>query len=251
MDTEFIETLNTLDNARLAGAGAAVWLAGLVRGFAGFGAALIMAPVLSLIYGPVIAVPVMTVVEIPVLLQVVAIARRETDWRRTGPMAATAGIAIPIGTAVLATADPALLRSAMSVIVLSLVAVMASNRVPALRRRRTTDLGAAWLAGLMGGSTGIGGPPLILYFLSIKVSARQVRGDLFGYFLVTTLIGLLSFAAYGLITPRIVLTGLALGLPYMLGIWMGGLLFPLANEATFRRLALTLLALIGVATLLG
>ena len=36
-----------------------------------------------------------------------------------------------------------------------------------------------------------------------------------------------------------------------MGIWMGGLLFPLANEATFRRLALTLLALIGVATLLG
>lgn len=251
MDTDLIDLFNGLDIARLIGGGMAVWLAGLVRGFAGFGAALIMAPVLSLIYGPTVAVPVMTVVEIPVLLQVVAIARRETDWSRTGPMAAMAVITIPLGTFILATAEPDLLRMTMSIIVLVLVAVMASGRLPTLIRRRPTDLGVASLAGLMGGSTGIGGPPLILYFLALGAPARQVRGDLFGYFLVTTLIGLVSFAAYGLFTPPVVLLGLIFGLPYMLGIWLGGKLFPFASERVFRRLALILLTLIGAATLLG
>ena len=64
------------------------------------------------------------------------------------------------------------------------------------------------------------------------------------------MIGIATFAAYGLITERTLIIGLALAAPYMLGMWLGGRIFPYASEKTFRRFALILLALVGGGSLL-
>lgn len=245
-----LDLVADLDLRSLVAAALAVGLAGAVRGFAGFGAALVMAPVLSLLYGPTVAVPVMSVMEIPVLYQVIRTARRETDWRRTAPMAATAVLAVPVGAAVLTSLDPELLRRGISVLVLGLVAVMAAGGFPPLRRTGRRDIGVAVTAGVMGGATGIGGPPLILYFLATGDPARQVRGDLFGYSLVTTLVGMVTFFAYGLFTPHSLALGAILSAPYFAGMALGGRLFPLAGETTFRWIALAILTCVGVGTLI-
>lgn len=244
------ETLASVDPISLFLAALAVGLAGTVRGFAGFGAALIMAPVLALLYGVTAAVPMMSAMEVPALIQIARIARRETNWRNTGPMAAMAVAAIPVGAAVLVTVDPELMRRGISVIVLVLVAIMAVGGLPPFRRTRPRDIATSAVAGVMGGATGIGGPPLILYFLATGEPAKQLRGDLFGYFLVTSLVGLVTFFSYGLFTLQTVTIGLLLSVPYMLGMRLGSKLFPLASERTFRWIALVILAGVGVGTLL-
>ena len=228
----------------------AAFVAGAVRGFAGFGSALVLAPVLALAYGPTVAVPVMSVLQVPILYQVARIAMRETDWRRTAPMAATALVSIPLGAAVLKSIDPEMLRLGISVIVLGLAAVMAVGGLPRVGRTRMRDITAASAAGAMGGATGIGGPPLVLYFLATAEPARQVRGDLSGYFLVTGVVGLTTYFLYGLITPESLTIGAILSVPHFVGMSFGGFLFPRASEKTFRRIALTILACVGVGTLL-
>lgn len=245
-----MDTWASIDPTPLVLAALTVTLAGIVRGFAGFGAALVMAPVLALLYGATVAVPMMSAMEVPALFQIARIAQRETDWKRTGPMAAMAVLAIPVGVTVLTVVDPEVLRRGISVIVLLLVAIMAVGGLPPLRRTRPRDVATSAVAGVMGGATGIGGPPLILYFLATGDPAKQVRGDLFGYFLVTSLVGLASFFAYGLFTVKTVTLGLALSLPYILGMRLGSTLFPLASEKTFRRIALVILACVGVGTLM-
>ena len=47
-------------------------LAGVVRGFAGFGAAMIMMPVLAAVLGPVVAVPTLSVMDSLMTLPLVA-----------------------------------------------------------------------------------------------------------------------------------------------------------------------------------
>ncbi|MEQ8584390.1 MAG: sulfite exporter TauE/SafE family protein [Thalassobaculaceae bacterium] len=244
------EMLSDLDLSLLVLTVCAAFLAGAVRGFAGFGSALVLAPVLALAYGPTVAVPVMSVLQVPILYQVTKIAMRETDWRRTGPMAATALVAIPLGAAVLKSLDPQVLRIGISVIVLTLAAVMAVGGLPRVGRTRTRDIVAATTAGAMGGATGIGGPPLVLYFLATAEPARQVRGDLSGYFLVTGVVGLATYFAYGLITVEALTIGAILAVPHFAGMSFGGFLFPRASEKTFRWIALTILACVGVGTLL-
>jgi uncharacterized protein len=244
------EMLSDLDPPMLVLTVCAAFLAGAVRGFAGFGSALVLAPVLALAYGPTVAVPVMSVLQVPILYQVTKIAMRETDWKRTGPMAATALVSIPLGAAVLKSLDPEMLRIGISVIVLTLAAVMAVGGLPHVRRTRPRDLVAASTAGAMGGATGIGGPPLVLYFLATAEPARQVRGDLSGYFLVTGIVGLATYFFYGLITVKALTIGGILAVPHFAGMSFGGFLFPRASEKTFRWIALTILACVGVGTLL-
>lgn len=245
-----MDTWASIDPTPLVLAALTVTLAGIVRGFAGFGAALVMAPVLALLYGATVAVPMMSAMEVPALFQIARIAQRETDWKRTGPMAATALVSIPLGAAVLKSLDPEMLRIGISVIVLTLAAVMAVGGLPHVRRTRPRDLVAASTAGAMGGATGIGGPPLVLYFLATAEPARQVRGDLSGYFLVTGIVGLATYFFYGLITVKALTIGGILAVPHFAGMSFGGFLFPRASEKTFRWIALTILACVGVGTLL-
>lgn len=246
---DLMALIGTIDWADLAFGAVAAAIAGTIRGFAGFGAAMVKAPVLALLYGPPIAVALMSIMEVPALPQVFRTALRETTWRRVIPLAVPAVVAIPLGTWVLTHADPELLRRVISGTVIVLVAVMASGRMPLIRKRTRNDGIAGFAAGFLGASTGIGGPPLILYFLGTGEAARRVRGDLFGFFFISSVTGLISFAAYGLITPLTVTIGLLLAPFYMGGMWLGGRIFPLASERTFRRVALALLAVIGAATL--
>ena len=63
-------------------------LAGVVRGFAGFGAAMIMMPVLAAVLGPVVAVPTLSVMDSLMTLPLVARNVRHCDWRSVGMLAA-------------------------------------------------------------------------------------------------------------------------------------------------------------------
>ena len=61
-------------------------IAGMVRGFAGFGAAMIMTPIFSALYGPAVGVALCLMLEIAVALPVVHGVVGLVDWRRIGLM---------------------------------------------------------------------------------------------------------------------------------------------------------------------
>jgi uncharacterized membrane protein YfcA len=74
---------------------------------------------------------------------------------------------------VLLVADPALLTRAMAILVLAVAFALALG----VRRQRAPGLAATvatgGLAGLLSGSTGIGGPPVILFWLSGQDAAAR------------------------------------------------------------------------------
>ena len=69
-------------------------VAGLMRGFAGFGSAILMAPVFAVLLGPVHMVPMVAAVELPMSMMLFLGARRDVDWRFVAPLSAIAMIAI-------------------------------------------------------------------------------------------------------------------------------------------------------------
>ena len=64
----------------------AIFIGGLSRGFAGFGAALIIVPALTLVYGPVPAVVIMSLIEVPGVLQLARTAVQDADWKNLAPL---------------------------------------------------------------------------------------------------------------------------------------------------------------------
>src|SRR5262245_63830150 len=100
-------------------------VAGLLRGFVGFGAALISVPVFSLMLGPHAAIPVNAVMGLPAVFQLLPEAIRRAERPIVLPICLATFIATPIGTWALVAADPALMTVAISALVLVMVAVLA------------------------------------------------------------------------------------------------------------------------------
>src|SRR3954462_3953667 len=95
-----------------AAVGAAV-LAGAVRGFSGFGSALILSPSLAALYGPAVAVPVALLLEFALAGPFVPPALRLLHPRRPPTLCLAATVMVPVGAYVLSVVDATALRWAI------------------------------------------------------------------------------------------------------------------------------------------
>lgn len=228
---------------------AAAALAGLSRGFSGFGGALIFMPFASAIVGPTVAVPVFIVCDVIMAAPLIAGAMRKADWPDLRPILAGCAVGLPIGNWFLANADPSTLRWAICVAISISLLVLASGwrfkSCPGWRVK--TAVGTT--SGLLAGMASIGGPPVIVYWLSTAASVAQMRNNLMAFFAFTTGLAIALLAWRGLVTPQ-VLWLVALCAPgYGAGIWIGSRLFPYASPETYRQIAYALVALSAVTSI--
>ncbi|HYC63535.1 MAG TPA: TSUP family transporter, partial [Reyranellaceae bacterium] len=86
------------------------FVAGMVRGFAGFGAAMLMTPVFSALHGPAVGVALCLLLEIAVALPLLPRVVGLVDWRRIGLLALAAAAAAPFGNLLLTHVDPEPMR---------------------------------------------------------------------------------------------------------------------------------------------
>jgi len=223
--------------------------AGLLRGFAGFGSGMVLVPVYSLLYGPASAIAICMLMEMFGTLQLLPKAVRNCDWRQILPMSVCVIVAIPVGTWLLLRLDPVLVLRGIGVVVLGFVAVMAAG----WRYRGPRGLLPSSLVGLVSGVgvglSGIGGPPVIFYFLSGPDPVERSRANIIVFLAVVGVGVVLSLWWNGLITVSLLARAVVLTVPFMLTGMLGARLFDPANEKLYRRAALVLLALVGTSAL--
>jgi uncharacterized membrane protein YfcA len=225
-------------------------IAGMVRGFAGFGAAMLMTPIFSALYGPAAGIALCLLLEIAVALPLVPGVVRLVDWRRIGLLLVAAAIAVPLGTHTLIRIEPEPMRWAISAIILGAVTLLASGwRFPG-RPNVATTFAAGATSGFLNGLSGMAAPPIAFYYLAGSEPAARVRANLTTYFVFVDLIALVSFASRDLIGWSTGVQGLFLAPVIMLGGVVGERLFPLASETFYRRLALGLLVCVAIGSLL-
>jgi uncharacterized protein len=225
-------------------------IAGMVRGFAGFGAAMMMTPVFSALYGPAIGVALCLFLEIVVAVPLVPAVMRLVDWRRIGLMLLAAAAAVPVGNVVLTLSEPEPMRWAISVIVLSAVAVLASGWRYSGKPRTAVTLAAGAGSGFLNGLSGMAGPPIAFYYLAGDETVTRVRANLTTYFVFVDVAAIITFAARGLVEGDTIVLGLCLAPAVIVGGVLGGRLFPLASEQFYRRLALVLLVGVAIGALI-
>lgn len=226
----------------LAIAAATVLAAGLIRGFSGFGSALVNAPMLSLLWGPTVGVPVAALVELVPAVQLTPRAIPIAQWRTILIMGVPALILIPAGLWLLITLPNEVIRRFVAAIVLILVAIMWSGWRYHGQRTAALSLGVGALSGLLSGTTGVGGPPVILYLMSGKDDAAVIRANMIAFFTIVLIGMAVTFALGGLFGPLVLWRTALMAVPFVVGIFAGALLFPLASQRTFRNIALTFLA---------
>src|SRR5262249_20801251 len=168
-------------------------VAGMVRGFAGFGAAMLMTPAFSAIYGPAIGISLCLLLEIAVALPLLPRAIKYVDWRRIGLILLAAIAGAPIGNLVLTEVAPEPMRIAISVTVLGAVAMRAGGWRFHGRPRPVTTRAGGGVSGFLNGLSGMAGPPIIFYYLAGNETAERVRANLTTYFIFVDLVTLVVF----------------------------------------------------------
>lgn len=228
---------------------AAVLLAGLIRGFAGFGSAMVMTPVLAALWTPAAAVPVTLLLELLVSAPLLPRAAPLVDWRRIGLLTAAAILAAPLGIWLLVGIDPGAMRWVISAIVLIAVAVLASGWRYSRRPGSGATLAAGGLSGVLNGLSGMGGPPIAFYYLSGPDGASAQRASFIVYFALVDAATVALFAAQGAFDGQALLRT-AMLLPFLLlGAWIGARLFHRGGERAYRVVAFAVLVLIAIGSL--
>ncbi|MEZ5816475.1 MAG: sulfite exporter TauE/SafE family protein [Hyphomicrobiaceae bacterium] len=235
---------------RLALVVAATLLGGFLRGFVGFGAALVSVPVISLVVGPRVAVAVVTIMGLPSIVQLLPDALRNSERSIVLPMALAIFVATPIGTWILVSVDPAIMKMVISAAVVVLVGFLSLGWKLGQKVGNGVLLLAGAAGGVVQGVAGIGGPPVVAVALARAGPPERQRGNVLAVMTAIVLSSLPPLYAYGLFTRQAILIGLLLIPIYFVGTLFGRRYFSAGGSQHYRRAALGMLAAIGLTTLI-
>ncbi len=221
-------------------------LAALVYGFAGFGSALIFMPLATIFLPPPLAIAAFSLSALASLFTVFPSAWKDADRKQTLMMVGMSLIFMPVGIYLLRIAPEVTIRMAVCVVTLiTLAALLAGWKVP-LRGGRKLQLGVGALAGITGGSTGLNGPPIILFNLGTDQPVAVTRGNLACFLTLNSLFMMPMMWVQGLVDARAFWLGVILLGPYALGGLIGVRLFRPEAASLYKAAAYILIGAAGV-----
>mmetsp|Transcript_22933 Transcript_22933/g.38569 ORF Transcript_22933/g.38569 Transcript_22933/m.38569 type:complete len:251 (-) Transcript_22933:2411-3163(-) len=220
----------------------AIIAAGLVRGFTGFGSAMIIMPAASSVLDPFAALVFLTVVEfwgpLPNLRNAWAVGQRRDALR----LLAGAAVGLPLGLWALSLMEPSIFGWTVSIVVLVLLALLVTGWRYAGQVGRRTVFGVGGLGGLLGGVAGIPGPPVIMLYMASAKPIAVIRANFLLYLLGIDLMMLAIFALMGLLDPLAMVVGLLMVPVYMGANMLGAWFFDPGAERLFRAVAYLVIA---------
>jgi len=223
--------------------------AGIVRGFSGFGTAMIFLPVAGKYFEPVTAIIILTIMDLcgPALLVPRALrdAYKPDLFRLIGGMILT----LPIALYFLLNMETELFRYIVSILALMLVIVLATGWRFEGQLNSGALIGLGGIAGVSGGIAGVPGPPVILFYMASTHPVKVIRANnllfLFGF----DIFALFFLSIASVLNLYAVVLGLILAIPMGLGNVIGAVLFNPGKEKLYKKIAfciITLSALTGL-----
>ena len=228
----------------------AVFIGGFLRGFVGFGGALVVVPIMALAFTPKFAVALHAITELPGIIQLLPTAVRHCDRKTVLPMILALVISTPLGVYVLTAVDTDTMRIVISALVLFMVAMLAWNtRIVYAAGMRVSVIGGV-IGGIIQGAAGIGGPPVVTLLLSRGNDPDTTRGNIVVMMSSMVLIALPFLWIYGLISVRTLILGGLCAPVYLLATYLGSRYFRTGGSDMYRVIALSILALTAASTLI-
>ena len=221
-------------------------LAGIVRGFSGFGTAMIYLPIAGQLLSPFEALTTLIVMDMIGPIPNVPRAIREGHPKDVVRLGLGALLAVPVGVWVLSLVAPEVFRYGVSFVAMTLLVllVMGVRYSGVLGRPMIFTTGA--LGGFLAGSVGLPGPPVIMLYMASTHPARVIRANTMLYLLLTDAIMLVVLALFGHLVFSAVGLGLLLALPYLLGNLTGAAIFRPEAEAIYRRVAYVIIGISAI-----
>jgi uncharacterized membrane protein YfcA len=218
------------------------FLAGCVRGFAGFGTAMIYLPFAGQYLDPISAVVTMLIFDSIGPLPMVPRAIRDADWPDLRRLSLAMALTIPIGLILLSSVPAEVFRYTVSAVSLIMLAILLTGLRYSGRPSapKTYAVGAA--GGILGGAVGVPGPPAILYYMASPHPASVIRATTLLYLFAFEIAFFAIASIQDMLTWRPILLGAVLIPATMCGVLLGTWLFKPGQERLYRTIAYIIIA---------
>ncbi len=162
-----------------------IFIAGIIRGYTGFGFAAITVLILAVHYPVKSVVPAVLVADLLIGLPLVSTSWKQCDFKLLMPIFIATLIGVPIGIVILRYVSEPSLKLLVPTVILTLAAI------PYIKNRYATMLlSSSWVCGVMSGWTtsavSAGGAPVIIHLRYSKLNIELQRDTLIVYFFLTT-----------------------------------------------------------------
>ena len=221
---------------------------GFVSGLAGFGTALMALGIWLYVLPPSTAVPLVLICSIVAQTSTLPSFWRSFDFRLVWPFLIGGLAGVPLGTLMIAHADPRVFKLSIGVLLLVFPAALYFNRNPIAFKfgGRVADAMVGFAGGILGGLAGLSGPPPILW-ASVRGWGKDERRGIFQTYNWAILSASLCLqAGTGFVTWEVLWLAL-FALPVTIfGAWIGARSYHALSDRNFRDVVLGLLFLSGV-----
>ena len=220
-----------------------------IRGLTGFGANLIWAPALVVLYGPAETVAIMGITGILSAVPMFVPAMGKVDWREIRIIIVSAFVLAPAGVSSLLYLEPDMFRRVMGGLIFLMAGLVMTGWRYEDTRGVAPNIIVGGVSGYLAGFAGLGGPICALYFISAPGTAQTHRASNIVSVSLLIPIPIASLGLSGLIGFGTVIKAVILVAPYVFGQCLGSLFFGIIPQQAFRQIVLCLLAAIGAGSM--
>jgi uncharacterized membrane protein YfcA len=224
---------------------------GFVSGLAGFGTALMTLGVWLYVLPPAEAVQLVLICSIVAQSATLPSMWKRFDLTLVWPFIIGGLLGVPLGTLLIAHADPLTFKITIGVLLLVFSVALHFNRdLPAIRiGGRAADGAIGFAGGILGGLAGLSGPLPILWATLRGWSKHERRGVYQLYNTSVLVVALILQLASGLVGPRMIWLALIAFPGTLIGTWFGARAYHAMNDRNFGDAVLVLLFVSGLGLL--
>lgn len=228
----------------------AVFLAGLVRGFAGFALSAILMASIVVIIPPVELIPIAYILEGAASIVMFRGGIKDADMSVVWVLAIGSAIGAPIGLYATTSISPEMSKLVALIVVMSLTVAQLFRIAPRFLASKPGLYGAGLSSGVVTGLASVGGMVVALYVLSSNNDAKAMRGSLVMYLFIGMFTSLIYLFLYGMMDMQALRRGLLFTPIVLAGVFAGSYLFRPSLAVFYKRFCLVLLIALSALGLL-
>ena len=226
-----------------------IFIASVVRGFTGFGLALVAVPLIQFFMPVTDTAVFIAMINVIFSLLYFRKSKEIVKDQPLGAMALWTGIGVAAGTVILKFVNPAYIQLIWGVLIIFIVISLVRGLNLNIRSERTALTLSGIFGGILAGATGITGPPVAIILSSMKTPKEKFNAIISIFILFAVTYALIFYLITGLIRKEIILLALC-SVPAMLaGIYTGDRLVSHISQRTFTTVVYIVLVIMGFITL--
>lgn len=218
----------------------AVFVAAFMQSITGFGMAIIATPLLIITFEPKLAVVILQFISAISNFIFSMYLHKKINFTLVWHLLIGAAAGMPLGLIVYGSVSNMTLKLLVSIFILIFLIMMRFVDIKIDENRRNGAV-TGFLSGLFATTTGMSGPPLVMYLAYTKQDPHTIRATCTFYFLIVNLTSLAGFHFTGQPTDVAMQHAIHLLPGLAAGLILGNLAFKHVSPALFRQLIFIML----------